>query len=86
MRPYTTTPAQAAPLYRKAYDTSASALESPLLRKAYGLVAPVAEPVAAASSHAGSGPLGDRVTALEHEVDTLRQEVASLRAMLEAVL
>ena len=47
MRPYTTTPAQAAPLYRKAYDTSASALESPLLRKAYGLVAPVAEPVAA---------------------------------------
>ncbi len=46
----------------------------------------VAEPVAAASSHAGSGPLGDRVTALEHEVDTLRQEVASLRAMLEAVL
>ena len=46
MRPYTTTPAQAAPLYRKAYDTSASALESPLLRKAYGLVAPVAEPVA----------------------------------------
>ena len=46
----------------------------------------VAEPVAAASIHAGSGPLGDRVTALEHEVDTLRQEVASLRAMLEAVL
>lgn len=46
----------------------------------------VAEPVAAASSHTGSGPLADRVTSLEHEVDALRQEVASLRAMLEAVL
>ncbi len=46
----------------------------------------VAEPVAASSSHSGSGPLADRVTALEHEVDALRQEVASLRAMLEAVL
>ncbi len=46
----------------------------------------VAEPIASVTSHSSGGPLGDRVTALEHEVDALRQEVASLRAMLEAVL
>lgn len=46
----------------------------------------VAEPVTTAAAHAATSPLADRVTALEHSLDSLRQEVADLRRTLESVL